>query len=256
MADIDRFEQLNIRNQRLALAASATSILLATWVRAPGLEIDPPFFGAKIGNLNVGFAIVYGLPALFFLIAWSLSQFTKANRLRETILDGVSAGTHPAGALTKGEWLLLSGYSADETIKAKTLTALDRGIRGFWLFAMPPISSLIVLDRYFDFLPNQSQLCSQKVLPSFCDAAVKQWGDWERISFLLFDGYSQGFRPVLPVSGIEDQPVAENLPWIYPVWESWLFVILFVAIVWMSWEAARQYFAADLKGLLIAAKPD
>ena len=224
--DVKRVEDLSAALLKTTLVTSLVLVVLAIWVRTPHLAVNPASAAGLSGitGFNVGHAIVFGPWLAFGFACIELMALQKRANLMAAVKTRLEVNPDLAKLLTDGDLQVLGGLTSNEPFAFRWA---ERIVPFFWCFIVPPVSSYLFLDRYFDFLPNE---------------AAKGWPYWERVGHHLFTIDLWSIQPLFPSSAIESDPLLrKQLPYIYSPLQPWLLIALTIATAAVSWRAAKLF---------------
>lgn len=219
--DLKRFDDLTNRFETTGLVLGFLNILLAVWVRAPGLQMDPgSAVGLSVGGFNVGYAIVYGPIVSFLGALLCVSILERRDQVRAQLLR---LDARSPDVFSDGDRVAIAcGIDGDAALRR-----IDVAWRTIWYVCVPPIAATIMLRRYFDFVP---------------DEPAKAWTLLERVKYLLFNTAGWETQPILPSHALEvGKDTMSKLPYIYPPAGSWLSIAFVLGTVIMAVRIWRLY---------------
>jgi hypothetical protein len=238
MADKDslsRFVEARDRFVRTAMFLSGLSILGAAASRIPTWEVRSPVEWLA-GSVNVGFLPIFGP----LLITFGYSYLYLAWRAVV-----IAARRLPAEAQEAGDPL---GYGLVLRLNWKDVpAALALLFLRVWAFAVPVAAFVILLATYFDFCPP----------PGTPEGLTAQCTPWQRV-LTLGVGTSgvTGFKPRMAsiqdnlreLAGRQDkmeerarlETLADLVPWIYPPWQTWIYLACLSFISYLGIAACRR----------------
>lgn len=225
------------------LWSSGGGLLLAIASRLPSWEVSSPV-GWLIGTVNVSFLPVFGPILVFGAFSFtylSLRELNEARLALQKLQDREKAEIE--GLLISPTGGDLKARGGPEAIAVLLATLAQR----LWVFFVPVLAYMILLGAYFDFVRPAHDNCLEWQFPS----RGRQIGD-----LVVGLGGWQGFQPCTPSirSALSDRArdadpkekdrlarLAANIPWIYPPWQTWLYLIGFLGLVLLAFSGWRDF---------------
>jgi hypothetical protein len=225
------------------LWSSGGGLLLAAASRLPSWEVSSPV-GWLVGTVNVAFLPVFGPILVFGAFCITYLALRELNEARVALRK---AEDRPSEGITG---LLVSpagGYLAEAGTLEKIAVPLAALAQRIWIIIVPILAYVILLSAYFDFVRPTRNDCREWRYPS----RSQQIGD-----LLLGLGGWQGFAPCTPSikSALFDRAkdsepkererlvrLAANMPWIYPPWQTWLYLIGLLGVGLLGVSAWRDF---------------
>jgi hypothetical protein len=244
------YEQRQEAFYRRTLWSSGFSILMAAASRLPTWEVSSPV-SWLVGTVNVSFLSVFGpiliLGATCFTYL-SLLDLEAAKRtltrLGETDAgDAVGIIIAPSG-----------GVGGHETRAQAWAFQLATSVQRVWVFAVPVLAYAILLASYFDFVRPATAPAAGK--DHRCLASEYPGRTAQIADMLLGLGGWSGFQPCTPsirdaLIGRAEQAKAEDrqrlqaladlAPWIYPPWQTWLYLAGFGGTILLAVTGWTSY---------------
>jgi hypothetical protein len=228
------------RFRKVAMLSSGLALLMAGASRVPILEVSSPV-GWLVGSVNVGFLPIFGpilVVGAFCALYTSLRELVD---LRTVALEETKNNRSDFAKLL----LRPPGGGALQKDRRDAAATLVMRVWNYWI---PVLAYAILVGTYFDFVrPTSDQIAS----PMY-DTRTGQVVD-----LIVGRGGWSGFRPILPSiqsnlaarqAAAEKREEVERLrqlaqaiPWIYPPFQTWVYVAGFVFLIYMvagAWKIA------------------
>ncbi|CAN5278905.1 hypothetical protein BH10PSE7_BH10PSE7_23720 [soil metagenome] len=223
--DIKRLEELLSGLAKFAGAASTLLLVLAVWVRTTYLQVDP---GKVVGfagvtGLNVGHAIVFGPVLAFVVLAVNYDKLGKIAVLEEAIRNRIKHIPGLKDDLTDSNRLTLGLLDGRHGFGLSSLAG--RLTKTFWYVIVPLLCNLVLLRRFFDFIPPAE--------------ANNPWTLSGKLALHLFSTRAWEIRPIIADKFIEKPEIADFLPYIYSPLQAWAYLILTLAGLGIAGCSAR-----------------
>lgn len=250
MDAIEIYEQRQEAFYRRTLWSSGVSLLMAAASRLPSWEVSSPV-SWLVGTVNVSFLAVFGpilvLGAACFtylsLLDLEAARLTVVRQKATDVDDGAGLIFAPSG-----------GEGVQETRPQVLAFQLATGVQRLWVFAVPVLAYTILMASYFDFVRPA------RVRPAGADHRCLSWEYPSRTAqvadLLLGLGGWFGFQPCTPSirealidradrAKPEDrqrlQALADMALWVYPPWQTWLYLAGFGGMMLLAVTGWRSY---------------
>ena len=231
---LDRLKYYTEEREKLAklsLWSSGLALLLAVVSRLPTWQVGSPV-AWLIGSVNVGFVPIFAPIVIFGLFCHVILARSRVRELRDALAtDGKLESPFARAALGEDR----GGGGAARV--AETVFEI-------WLLAVPIVAYAILICTYFDFVrPDGHGGRYAKTRPA------------EIADLLLGTGGWSGFRPSTP--SIHDnllrlaaksepneraklETIADQMPWIYPPYQTWAYLGGWIFMIWLARANLRQ----------------
>ena len=218
---------------KFSLYSSGISLLLAAASRIPTWEVSSPV-AFLVGSVNVGFLSILGPIFIFGTFAYALQRRSSVADLRRALLADPRFDAQ-------------FGRAAVENVPAATAVLICRrsilhSAGDFWLIAIPILAYTILLCSYFDLTRPAKDHPDQYRYPT----RTGQIAD-----LLVGKGGWSGFAPLAPsihdnLKRLADEQadpkerarltrLAQQMPWIYPPFQTWAYVGGLLLMLWLAW---------------------
>jgi hypothetical protein len=193
--------------------------------------------------VNVSFLPVFGPIWVFGAMCFTYLALRELDEARRAVLRDQDASPP---SLASGLLIAPSGGASPPLRRSERIAvALATTVQKLWAFAIPVIAYAVLMSSYFDFV-RPARDC-------------QQWRYGTRpeqiADLLLGTGGWGGFPPCTPSiqSALEQRQkedpkdrdrlarLAGNVPWIYPPWQTWLYVLGFLGLGLLSATGWRDY---------------
>jgi hypothetical protein len=249
MEELELYANLKDKFARKTLYASGIGLLMAAVSRLPTWEVSSPVSWI-IGTVNVGFLHIFGPIIIFGLFCNMYLSFKEILELRNAIYQ---KNDSILNSKTRSfyDTVLLPPKGFDPNREIHRSFKIARYSLKVWVLLIPLLAYLILFFSYLDFvrpakddpLKWKYQSRSMQVLDLF--AGIGGWGGFKPLAPSIQDNLrSKGNIPNLTSEEKESiEKLSKNIPWIYPPYQTWAYLLGFLLLSYMAlsaWRNSRQ----------------
>jgi len=246
MDELELYTKVKEKFAKKALYTSGIGLLMATVSRLPTWEVSSPVSWI-IGTVNVGFLHIFGPIIIFGLFCNMVLSFKELSELRNAIRkksDSIlNDKTH-----SFYDTILLPPKGFDSNREIHRSFKIAKFSLKVWVLMIPLLAYLILFCSYLDFVrPTKEdpfkweyQSRSMQVLDLF--VGLGGWGGFKPLAPSIQDNLKRkGNNANLTADEREKiKNLSKNIPWIYPPYQTWGYLLGFILLSYMALSAWRK----------------